>query len=439
MKNGNVIAKIHTDKNEKVHIEPFYFFKWILKVECIILIIFFIMGLLFNSISEESKFAMKYNVEKFFYSNIQNESYSYKDIVQAIDVNPHIQNQDKQFISNSLKKEIEENIKYIDMNELIKKFETLKVSYLKKYKYNKKAGEYELLNPKITSMNIMGNYSTLMNKINLYEGKERNIFSKDYEKEVFDISLVNKEVYFHELNHVMTKKTLSTRMNSLAQSIESKEMDKTDKNFFGNIANSIQVINKNTFSEMINELFTREYFDEYLQENEQKEPYKSYEEYMVYAYALAEILPEETLRAYKFNDNESILISGLLEIDNNMEEVYKLISSINSVILSEDKLDDNNKQYYKKIHDGYAYFYEKKYNKKMSEDMELLLYFYWTPIQTNEEENRVRAFLGMKSYDEILNIIPKGYVSESYKNKHKGVQVEYTKNGKQEFIEINNM
>jgi hypothetical protein len=66
------------------------------------------------------------------------------------------------------------------------------------------------------------------------------------------------------------------------------------------------------------------------------------EKYMAYIFALAEILPEEVLREYKFNENESILISGLLSIENNIEEAYKLIDSINSVSI--DKQEN-----YKKI------------------------------------------------------------------------------------------
>lgn len=437
MKNRNIVAKIHKDKSEKVPNGPFYFLKWIFKVECIILIVFFVIGIVSKLIPEKSKFVMKYNIEKYFYDDVQNENYSYTDVIKAIESNPHISSEDKNFISNSLKKEIEENINYIDLETLIKKLETLKISYYKKYDYNKKTGKYELLNPKINSMNIMGNYNIAINRIDLYEELDEKNISKNYEKEVFDVVKANKGVYFHELNHVMTKKSLSTKMNSLSQNVNTQKIDGRSK-FSINFADSIRIIHKNTFSEMINELFTREYFDEYLQLNNEGKIYKSYEEYMIYAYALAEILPEETLREYKFNDNESILISGLLDIDNNIEEVYKLISSINTIILSDDKISDKNEQYYKNIHDGYAYFYEKKYNKNMKEDIEMLLYFYGTPMQTEEERKIVRDFLKMDNYDEILNIEPKGYFSKDYKNKHKHIKVKYLQNGKEMFLEISN-
>ena len=175
---------------------------------------------------------------------------------------------------------------------------------------------------------------------------------------------------------------------------------------------------------------------EYCQENDYVQQYQGYEKEMVYVYGLAEILSDDILRKYKFNDNQSILISGLLEIDNNIEEVYKLISSINSVNINDNKNEEEKKENYRKIHDGYSYFYEKKYNKKMFDDFDMLLYFYGTPIQTDEERDYIRKYLEMEDYDEIIKVIPKGYVSEFYKKNYPNVQVEYTKSGELQYKEI---
>ena len=96
-------------------------------------------------------------------------------------------------------------------------------------------------------------------------------------------------------------------------------------------------------------------------------------------------------------------------------------------------------EYYKKIHDGYQYFYEKKYNKKICDDLTMMLYFYGTPMQTREERNEIRSVLEMQPYDEITNIIPKGYFSKDYKKMHSNVQIEYTKNGQKQFMQIDDI
>ena len=433
MRNINDMAKIHKDKSKKVHKEPFYFFIWIFKVELIILIIFLGIGIFLNSISDKTKFVMKYNVEKRFFINIENEKDSYEEIMQALSENKAIKDEEKEFIKKVLKEEIEENIDYIDISKTIKRLKNLQVSYHKQYVYNEKSKKYELQHPSIASMNIVGNYNALFQQLNIYEVID-NTIPYNYQEKIFDFASSNKKVYFHELNHVLVRNSLSTVMDTFARNLEEKRNVKF--NLWQDIANSIQVIHKNIFLETINELFAREYFDAYWQENMQT---KSYEEDMIYAYALAEIISEETIKKYKFNDNQSILISGLLEIDDNMDEVYKLMTSINAVNLFENQGENLREENYKRIHDGYAYFYEKKYNCKMSDDLEMLLYFYGTPIQTDEEKNKIRDFLGMDSYDEIIQIIPKGYVSKDYKESHKSMQVEYTQKGNIKFKEINNM
>ena len=226
-------------------------------------------------------------------------------------------------------------------------------------------------------------------------------------------------MFFHELNHLLTKNSLTT----LADTIITNLGDGKINNWRKNTSTSTQIINKDIFLESINEIFTLEY----LQNNEDY----LYNENIIYAYVLVEILPENIIRKYKFYDNQSILISGLLQIDYNIDEVYKLFYSINKVCENNGTNID-----YKNIHDGYAYFYEKKYNKKMSEDIEILLYLYGTNIQTNEERTFIRNYLDMEKFDEILKIVPKGYFSKDYMNNHNKIYVEYSKNGD---IKIDNL
>ena len=66
----------------------------------------------------------------------------------------------------------------------------------------------------------------------------------------------------------------------------------------------------------------------------------------------------------------------------------------------------------------------------------MLAYFYDTPIQTQEERDKIRNYLEMESYDKIIQIKPKGYISKDYKEKFSNVQIEYTKDGERKIIEI---
>ena len=211
---------------------------------------------------------------------------------------------------------------------------------------------------------------------------------------------------------MLTKNTTTTLIGSYTTNLGKEKKTK----WWDIFCDPTQIINTEIFLEPINEMFTMEYFKNDME-------YKHNDE-MIYAYVLAEILPEDVIREYKFYDNQSILISGLLDIDNNIDEVYKLFLSINRVIENQYSEKD-----FKNIHDGFSYFYEKRYNQKMSEDIEIQLYFYGTKIQTNEERMFIKKYLNMEDYDEIIKIEPKGYFSEDYKNEYNNVYIEYSQNG----------
>ena len=77
MKNIKSNTEIHKDKVEKVLTKgPFYFIRWILIVQIIILTIIFSFGAIFNLIPEYKKFSFRYNAEKLFYKKIDNNDNS---------------------------------------------------------------------------------------------------------------------------------------------------------------------------------------------------------------------------------------------------------------------------------------------------------------------------------------------------------------------------
>ena len=414
MKLKKVKMQTHVDKRKKVQNGPFYFLTWIFKTEIVILTIILLFIIINDIISEKTKFIIKYNFQKNMYKEIENKNLNldYKEIEKAIDKNNFINESEKEFTKKTLKTELEENEKYIDLKKIKERLENFEILYHKKYSFNEKNGKYILNSNNIELMNIAGTYNYFFNRIDLYEKISKVEITDNYINEIFDFKKANKREYFHELNHLLSKNILS----------------------FNNKRK-----NNNILLETINEVFTIEYFNEPGKqiEKNQKVDDNGYNKYMMYAYALVEILPEDIIRKYKFDNNESILVSGLLDIDNNIYKAYELIGSISKLNLYSNKNQKLTLDDYQNIHDGYAYFYKKKYNKKISDNIEILLYLYGSLVQTEEERNKVRNYLGMDSFDEIIKVIPKGYFSSSYKDKNKNIKIEYTKNGNKMSLEIN--
>ena len=386
--------ELNNKENKKVNRKPFYFFSWILKVEIIIILILLTIFIIYRAIPKTTKNRIKYHFQSSCNKRIESNENEYNNIVSSIEFNMNLEKENKEFIKKYFKKEIEENKDFIDFNSCTKRFKNLKVTYNSRFSKNK----YELYKVE-NSLSIAGSYNEMFNTIDI-------ICNLDNSDESVDFSSCDKESYFHELNHVISKNSFKLPLRI------------------------------NTLSESFNELFTREYYEEYLQDNNINiYVTNGYEKYMKYAYVLAELLPEEAIREYKYNNNESILISKLLEIDNNLDEAYKLIDSINNVKLAESETNEEIENY-KNIHDSYSYFYEKKNNKSIKEDILILLYFYNSKVQTEEERNIIRKAFQLNDNDEIINVFAKGYVSQQYKENHDKVVVEIEKNGKREFFEM---
>ncbi len=379
----------------------FGFFKWVIKTELTILIIFFIIITMYKLIPQSIIFQMKYSINKhFIYDKNSQEHYNFDSVKSAILRNNSISEHEKNFLNLFLESEIKENVNYIDTKKIESRLENLKVTYNKKYYYDKKEGEYIVSNPKYEMLGIAGKYNAFFNKITIYEQINEYEISKNYNEEKFDFSKCNKEAYFHELNHLLSNNNLNT------------------------------ITNKSNLSEAINELFTREYYYSLANNNDFQD--KGYDEYIIFAYSLAELLPENVVRKYKFDNNDSIIIKGLLEIDNNLDEVYKLLSSINSFNIYQRK----DKSGYMKFYNSLKYFYEKKYNQDINDNIDLLLYFYGTSLQSNDEKNKLKKYLNLSSSDEIIDIIPKGYYSNNYTQMHEKTIAICKINGQKKIIEI---
>ena len=386
-------TQIHKDKVGKVlEKEPFYFIRWVLIAWVIILAIMFSFGAIFNAIPEITKFKIKYSIESFLLKEKNNEQNSIFFVLEAVRKNEYLNEENKQFIEEFLIPEIKENIEFINLNEVAERLETLDVEYNKKFNINLEDKKILLNNQKETTLGVAGKYNSFFNRIDVYEQINIEDISEDYFNKSYDFNAIDKTVYFHELNHVLTVGKIESAMSF------------------------VDISKKDVFSELINELFAREYYLE--------ETFNGYENQINYMYALAEIIPSEVLKKYKFENNEAILIKEFLKIDNNIEKVFDLINTVK--IINKNPTDEN----YKKIHDAYEYFYEKKYNEKIIENGNMLAYFYGSKVLNNEEEKRFEYITKIDKTITNIRIIPKGYISEECKELYPYTKLEYVKNGK---------
>ncbi len=348
-------TKIHKDKGRKVlKKEPFYFIRWLLIVEFIILTIMFSFGAIFRLIPDITKNKIKYSIQNSFINEIKNEENDLFFILEAVNKNEQLSCDNKRFIIDNLLPEIKENEKYIDLKIVKNRLESLKL---------KTSDDARMI-----GFGAVAKYNSVFNIINFYElNKEINFEN------------IDKTIYFHELNHVLSVGNINSAMSK------------------------INLNNSNIFSELINELFAREYYS--------KEKSLGYEEQMKYIYVLSEILPEDVLRQYKFNNNEAILVNGLLDIDNDISKAYLLLNLIDE--------NQNNKE----IHDLLEYYYEKKTGEKLINNMNILAYLYESEIIQNEEKKMFESYFGITSSIDNIEIIPKGYFSNDYKKEHQNIMV----------------
>lgn len=348
-------TKIHKDKGRKVlKKEPFYFIRWLLIVEFIILTIMFSFGAIFRLIPDIIKNNIKYSIQNSFINEIKNEEKDLFFILEAVNKNEQLSSDNKRFIIDNLIPEIEENKKYIDLEIVKNRLESLKLKTSNDTRMN--------------NFGAVARYNSVFNIINFY----------DLNKEI-NFENIDKTIYFHELNHVLSVGNINSAMSK------------------------INLNNSNIFSELINELFAREYYND--------EKSLGYEEQMKYIYVLLEILSEDVLRQYKFNNNDAILVNGLLDIDNDICKAYLLLNLIDE--------NQNNKQ----IHDLLEYFYEKKTGEKLINNMNILAYLYESEVIQNEEKEFFENYIGIKSSLENIEIIPKGYFSNDYKKEHPNTMV----------------
>lgn len=438
----NVTDVMCFDKKKK-HVLSNYI-KLSLKISGIVISALIVPTVLIYNLSSDTKNDLFYGISRKLRSDYKDKSkdYSYSDIVSSIDRNDNISLCDKKFVIEVFQKEFEENKQYIDIESLIKRLESFKVIYDKYYVYDEKSDCFELNNKDVSSLNP-AYYDVSKNELKFIEDSYDIAYINKNKDIPFGFEDVSKSVYNHELNHLLTGSTFDTYFSYASEYMSFSDLGNflSDKFSFYNNFSSDMVENFNTsfFCESINEIFNREYIEEYYDKNKDEDYVCGYVDEVPYMYCLMEILPNEVLREYKFNDDDSIILDGLLEICNDKEKAYSLLTSLKSMSLydnlvlnaletsdtekissAKEERDEN----YKRIHDGFEFFYSSRYGYSMSNDMVMLIYLYNTNVISDFEKSKLFDFLGI-DFDREIKFTPKGYFSDYCISKFPNVCVKY--------------
>lgn len=310
-----------------------------------------------------------------------NENYSYHEIVSVINKNENLTLDEKNFLINGLENEIKENIDYINIDQLKRNLSELKIVYHKN-------------NELMLKDSINGTYTLqgeTRNQIDLYGD---SIYITNNFKDC------DKYTFVHEINHLLNKR-------QFLYSIPGFLGDSIDIFWF-----LIGVNKVNVFEEMANELFSREYFNDFSNQYITE----GYRNLMPVMYALCEILDEHTLRKFKFDSDYFYIINYLesIGVDKTYaHELYLNLELINNNVGTEEN--------YKKVYNIIKYCYNCKYDKDLESDLIIMSYFYDTKFVSEDFNKKYKEYLNTKNV--IFKIIPKGYISKQYKSKCSNVKI----------------
>ena len=223
--------------------------------------------------------------------------YDFKDVEDAIDRNPNLTEEEK-YIIKSTKFIYDENYMYMDMELVLSRLETLKIIY-----------DYNFEN-----RYTQGTYSITDNVIKLRNKTIRGTL-QEFIHEYLHMLQISHNSFLMELSNQFFTNEVIMRLHN-DKLIE-------DYYFYDNLENK-RILNGKDYtqysdSEKYNLLCRDSVFE------------RGYMGYAGIYYVLAELLPEEVLRAYQFNPgNLEILVTGLEQIEPN-KDFYKAINLLVSI------------------------------------------------------------------------------------------------------------
>lgn len=396
------------DKNDENKSNDVY--KIIIKKGSKVIVVFVLASLVLSYLpsmpANKTLFKIDYALDNMYKDpNLvyDNTSYSFDSVKEVIDSNDNLTDEEKIFLYG-MKKEIDENIDYIDIDKLKNNLANLSIKYNSAYKDSKNKQDV------LINYNVLGSYTYMgINKgsIDLYDSMFYHSTS---------LEDANKATLIHELNHVLNNKPNLLSISGYQGNVVGK-------------AYSVFDVEGNVLNEMVNELFAREYSTNFANNDD----FNGYDDLMPVMYALAEIIDEDTLRRYKFNSDDYYINNYFKSIGVEENYVYSLYKDLNlsySACLTEEEKKNNNQEIYNII----KYMYEKKYGVNMENDLLMMSYFYHSNYATSKLNKQFEEIVNV---DDIVVVRPKGYFSSDYINQHQTVDIyKYAENADEIFVKI---
>ncbi len=337
-------------------------------------------------------FKIDYGLDSLFKNRyeVSATDYSFSEIENVINNNANLSSSEKAFLIKGLRSEIEENIDYIDLDILKRNLSEFNIVYHPSKIYDESTGSYV-----DAEYPVSGSF--------IYVGHDRNTAhmygDSNYNTSSFEDC--DESTLVHEGNHMICQRPRLVNM----------------QDGFADLVNGLYMSMDNPgfdLEELFNELYSREYLEDFSDENLSE----GYNWIMPITYVMCEVLDEETIRKYKCNPDPYIITNYLVSCGVDFSSVHNLYKCIRweSCNLTDDELCANGQE----VYDILKYCYEQKNGKPMENDLLVLSYLYDTPYVDESFDDMYKSLLGVNN---IERIIPKGYVSSNYKRKHPGVTV----------------
>ena len=304
--------KIYYYKSDKPKEKNIKFYKKIIKIGSGLVITVFLSSSIFFSyipitFNNPYLFYIDYKIDSIYKKEIKYENTEEKVelALKSIDNNRYLTIEEKEFLKN-IKTELIENKEYIDFDELNNDLSELHLKY-NPYHPDKTKPYYVMYQ-------MSGQYTYIGSDKNLIE-----LFGDDNNNsDCFETC--DKTTLVHEVNHLLN--------NELSvMNVKGKTGDILEQIYLKAGVDDFQL------SEMINEMFAREYQYDF-NINDKSEGY--YWE-MPIMYCLAEIIDENTLRYFKFNSDSYYITNYLSELGVPLEDICEFYIRLNDVYSLYDK------------------------------------------------------------------------------------------------------
>lgn len=308
--------------------------------------------------------------------NVEKKKYNYSELAQALEENPYLTQEEKDFISK-FKIIFDEDNKYMDLDMIDNRYRTLKISYSNENKFGN--------NDK--HLTVAGSYNETTNQITMNGVSNfKEADKKDFAHELGHVTQKNSQRYIMELiNEMYTREKLR----------KMKEQKILDPELFED--------NTNTNSNFGN----------------------GYSNHMYIGYIFASLMDKEALKEYQYTCDDKVLVDRLCQIDANVPDdvaiknAYQLLECIDSLrIWNRDKqIFEIDIKAEESCKEKLNYYFLQKNGKNIEEDLNCVIQkaYYNDNVYSAIEKTLLDEMKnGERSLDSVRTILPRTYFSDEH-------------------------